>query len=71
MIFGGDLYDDAYTPSEESNQKLIQYFNQIEAPLGKFCVLGEKDQNETKTQSVQSILNNSGFEILSNTSVRL
>lgn len=71
VIFGGDLYDDAYTPSEESNQKLIQYFNQIEAPLGKFCVLGEKDQNETKTQSVQSILNNSGFEILSNTSVRL
>ena len=38
VIFGGDLYDDAYTPSEESNQKLIQYFNQIEAPLGKFCV---------------------------------
>ena len=71
VIFGGDLYDDAYTPSEESNQKLIQYFNQIEAPLGKFCVLGEKDQDETKAQSVQSILNNSGFEILSNTSVRL
>lgn len=71
VVFGGDLYDDSYTPSEESNQKLIQYFNQIEAPLGKFCVLGEKDQDEVRAQAVQYILNNSGFEILSNTSVHL
>ncbi len=71
VVFGGDLYDDSYTPSEESNQKLIQYFNQIEAPLGKFCVLGEKDQDEVRAQAVQYILNNSSFEILSNTSVHL
>lgn len=71
LIFGGDLYDDQFTPTDASNQKLIEAFNQIEAPMGKFCVLGEKDQDETRSQAVQTVFNQSQFEILTNTSLRL
>lgn len=71
LIFGGDLYDEAYTPTDESNQKLIDYFNEIEAPLGKFCVWGETDVNEQKNGAVQTVLNHSGFETLNNTSVHI
>ena len=72
LVFGGDLYDDQFTPDESSNQKLIQAFNSIEAPLGKFCVLGEKDINdENRSKAVRSIYAASGFEILENSSVRL
>ena len=41
----------------------------INAPLGKFCVLGEKD--EANNDIVRSILNQSQFEILENETILL
>ena len=41
----------------------------IQAPLGKFCVLGEKD--EANNDVIRSILNQSQFEILENETILL
>lgn len=69
LIFGGDLYDQEYAPNDESNAKLIEYFNSIEAPLGKFCVLGEMDALHNDT--VRAVYAQSGVEILENSSVHI
>ena len=71
VIFGGDLYDDAFVPTPESNQTLIDFFNRIDAPYGKFSVLGEKDIDETHSQSVRDIYAQTGFEILENKQVHI
>ena len=71
VIFGGDLYDDAFVPTPESNQTLIDFFNRIDAPYGKFSVLGEKDIDETHSQSVRDIYAQTGFEILENKQVQI
>lgn len=71
VIFGGDLYDDAFVPTPESNQALIDFLNRIDAPYGKFSVLGEKDIDETHIQSVRDIYAQTGFEILENKQVQI
>jgi len=59
-IFGGDLYDEKIIDSE----KVSSLFKQIKCSYGKFAILGEKDS--TSTLEVTQILNNGGFEVLSN-----
>ena len=71
VIFGGDLYDDAFVPTPESNQALIDFLNRNDAPYGKLSVLGEKDIDETHIQSVRDIYAQTGFEILENKQVQI
>ena len=60
VIFGGDLYDSSDQINDENNQLLINYLSKIDAPLGKFAVLGEKDQlDETMLNTVNNIYSNS------------
>lgn len=66
IIFGGDLIDEKYDLSQKDMSFLIKYLSKIKAPLGKFCVLGEKDSDTAKT-----IYKQSEFEILDNKSVKL
>lgn len=66
VIFGGDLIDEKYDLSQKNMAFLIKYLSKIKAPLGKFCVLGEKDSDTAKT-----IYKQSEFEILDNKSVKL
>lgn len=66
VIFGGDLIDENYDLSQKNMAFLIKYLSKIKAPLGKFCVLGEKDADTAKT-----IYNQSEFEILDNKTIKL
>ena len=70
MIFGGDLFDDAAAASEEDRAIVIELFKNIDAPLGKFAVLGERDcaSEETRTQ-ISDLLSEADFEILNTLSL--
>lgn len=74
VIFGGDMfsYPEKKAPDSQMKRDLITIFKSIQAPLGKFAVLGDEDliNNETK-ELVSAILYDSDFEIITNTSVRL
>ena len=61
IIFGGDLYDSSVFESKEVATAL----KNITCKYGKFAVLGEKDQ--TSALEVTQILNNGGFEVLTDT----
>ncbi len=68
FIFGGDLFAENYTVSEEAKADMIARLSAIDAPLGKFAVLGEQDLiNEERLQQVNDIYHQAQFEVLNNT----
>lgn len=69
IIFGGDLFDESCQMNQEDIDYITNKLSNINAPLGKFCVLGEKD--EANNDIVRSILNQSQFEILENETILL
>ena len=69
IIFGGDLFDETCQINQEDIDYITSKLSKITAPLGKFCVLGEKD--EANSDIVRSILNQSQFEILENETILL
>lgn len=74
VLFGGDMYDapDKHVPDANSQQELTEILKSIQAPLGKFAVLGDQDLVDEKTKAlVSTILYDSNFEIITNTNVRL
>lgn len=74
VIFGGDIFDLplTYVPNDATKQEVSQLLKEIEAPLGKFAVLGEQDNVDAGVRSmVIDALMDSDFELLNNTSVRL
>lgn len=74
VIFGGDLFDhpEKNGIDEETASSLTEMLKQIDAPLGKYAVLGERDQvsEEVRTQVTQ-ILDGADFELLTNTAIRI
>ena len=60
VIFGGDLYDDQVFKTDEVSQIL----KSIQCQYGKLAILGERD--EKSSLEVTQVLNNGGFEVLSN-----
>ncbi|MEF9968198.1 MAG: metallophosphoesterase [Longicatena sp.] len=74
VIFGGDMYDapDVKAPDSQTKVDLTVILKSIQAPLGKFAVLGDQDlvNEETKTL-VSNILYDANFEIITNNSVRI
>ena len=74
VFFGGDLYDhpSVILPSNEIIEELTTMLKSIDAPLGKYAVLGNHDHESTKTVSiVRQTLENSGFEVLVNEQVKI
>ena len=69
VIFGGDLFDTSCQMSQQDIDYITNKLSSIQAPLGKFCVLGEKD--EANNDVIRSILNQSQFEILENETILL
>lgn len=67
IIFGGDLLGKDYHPSEEKEQEIVEMLSKLMAPLGKYAVLGDEDNNE----QVHDILEQSGFRILNNASNKI
>lgn len=71
VIFGGDLVD-SLTKRETDMNILAYAFSDIDANYGKFAVLGNHDyENKTTTEKVVSTLEYAGFEIITNTSMRI
>lgn len=69
LIFGGDVLD-TNTTFDTKTQKYIQKkFKEIQAPLGKFAVWGEKDQSH-KTE-LKKIYKKAQVEVLDNRQVSL
>ena len=65
LIFGGDLWEKNYTPSDQDKKNMIQWLKNVRAPLGKFAVLGEQDHySKKRLHLVQSIYGKSEIEIL-------
>ena len=69
VVFGGDLIDtngnDFY--DENVNAILIEALSRIEAPLGKFAVMGDIDLESNQTTTIiENIYRKSGFELLRN-----
>ncbi|MCD8027464.1 MAG: hypothetical protein LUF02_02135 [Erysipelotrichaceae bacterium] len=62
VIFGGDLYEDSIFSDEE----VAEVLKSINCKYGKLAILGDKDKNNTLEITI--ILNNGGFEVLSDTS---
>ena len=74
VIFGGDIFDMplTYVPNDATKQEVAQLLKTIDAPLGKFAVLGEQDNaDENVYNMVLDILRTSDFELLENTAIRL
>lgn len=73
IIFGGDLFDDPGSQLKEEDIKTIQEkLESLDAPLGKFAVLGERDcVNETVREQVSTLLEDADFEILDNRSLHI
>ncbi|MEF9968065.1 MAG: metallophosphoesterase, partial [Longicatena sp.] len=72
VVFVGDLFDhpSSNIPSDEVVAKISEQLKSIEAPLGKFAVLGDHDlESSTSAEVVTSILNNADFEIITNRSL--
>lgn len=72
VIFGGDLYDDSVTVTDESNATLMKAFNKIEAKYGKFAVYGDiDDSSDVMKTAVNAIYDGSNFEVIQNTSFQI
>lgn len=67
LIFGGDLFDAEYNPSDTDRQEMIDRFSALPASLGKFAVIGEQDVvNEERQALVYDIYANSQIEVIDN-----
>ena len=72
VIFGGDLYDDSVTVSDESNSALTKALQKIQAKYGKFAVYGDiDDSSDVMKTAVNTIYAGSDFEVIENTSFQI
>lgn len=74
ILFGGDLFDspESNPVDNETREELITLLKSLQAPYGKFAVLGEEDQeNQDIKDSMYNIFYYADFELLDNTNVLL
>ena len=65
VIFGGDLFDKAYSPLTQDATALTDALKSISAPYGKFAILGDFDKvSEQRLALVKKILSDADFELL-------
>lgn len=65
VLFGGDLFDKNYALISSDVDILTDLLSSIDAPLGKFAILGDFDfSSETRELLVKKILGDSNFEII-------
>lgn len=65
VVFTGDLYDEFINITDTMQKEMIEELSKIETKLGKYAVSGNHDYSDTV---YESIINNSGFKYLNNTS---
>ncbi|MCR5447943.1 MAG: metallophosphoesterase [Solobacterium sp.] len=70
VVFGGDLFDAACTPDEETVAEVTEGLRSISHHLGKFAVLGDFDhRNDEILELTQQVLYDADFELLYNASI--
>lgn len=71
IIFGGDMFESSIANKlvQEDIDYLVHTFKSLNAPLGKFAILG--DQDTLNTGVLENIYNQSDFEILSNSNKKI
>lgn len=72
VIFGGDLFDhpSVVYPSTEIQNELITLLSAIQAPLGKYAVVGNHDLESPRTKQMTiNVLQAGGFEVLINQNI--
>ncbi|MGI5959573.1 MAG: metallophosphoesterase [Massiliimalia sp.] len=72
VLFGGDLWDN-YARDQEilDLEEIREAFSQIEAPQGKFAVLGNHDRGGGAIRIYEEFLESCGFQVLKNETVEL
>jgi predicted MPP superfamily phosphohydrolase len=69
LFLGGDLFSKSVYANDVLTQQMIEYLSDIDAPLGKFAVLGEQDTiSEERLETVEYVYSQSDVELLDNTS---
>lgn len=71
ILFTGDLIDDYRYWQKRSANELISLLQSLEAPLGKYAVLGNHDYRWEAKDWVKAVLTQGGFTILENQEVTL
>lgn len=74
VIFGGDVFSDVkkFPYDSQDIKDITALLQQIEAPLGKFAVLGDMDMCDEETQKqVTELLYASDFEVLTNQNLQI
>jgi predicted MPP superfamily phosphohydrolase len=72
ILFGGDLYDDAASFSDNDSSILSKAFSSLKASYGKYAVYGNSDDRSDEMKAaVNSIYAASDFEVLNNQSISL
>lgn len=74
VLFGGDLFDHPANqiPDDTKQNQMVEALKSIEAPLGKFAVLGNHDlEAESSKEMISSVLYRGEFEIITNRSLRI
>lgn len=69
ILFAGDMFDTGYLPKEQDKQAIENFLSALDAPYGKFAVLGEMDVDQQET--VEKLLYDSHFEIIENKVMRI
>ena len=69
ILFAGDLLDTNYNATEVDQQAMTTFLSSLQAPYGKFAVLGEMDFNHKEV--VEKILYDSQFELIENKVMRI
>lgn len=69
FLFTGDLYEVYSTYHQDED--LIRLLSRIQAPCGKFAIWGNRDRGGGAVRSYESIMEQSGFQILCNEGVTL
>ena len=71
IFFTGDLLDRPDTYGSAETKDVISTLQKLQAPLGKFAVYGNHDHGGYGTDLYESIMQESGFQLLKNNSVEL
>lgn len=72
VIFLGDLLAEKTGEERETSEFIRQMFAQVQAPAGKYALLGDLDQKDNqRLKNVRNIWHLAGFEVLNNQALTL
>lgn len=71
ILFTGDLFENYAVCGAEVEAEVTALLGQLEAPLGKYAVWGNRDYGGGAARAYRRILDKAGFELLCNSSAQI